>query len=158
MQLRTKLEPGDIGEVIALHGRLYAQEYGLDHTFAGYVAVGLGEFAKAYDEQKDRLWLAETDGHLVGSIAIAGLSEQTAQLRWFLLAPGARGQGLGRRLLAEALAFCRARGFKSVFLWTISELQAAARLYQAAGFRLTEQRTHEIWGAMRTEERYELLL
>jgi GNAT superfamily N-acetyltransferase len=158
MQVRTKLEPGDIGEVIALHGRLYAQEFALDHTFAGYVAVGLGEFAKAYDEQKDRLWLAEAEGQLVGSIAIAGLPDQTAQLRWFLLAPSARGQGLGRKLLSDALAFCRACGCKSVFLWTISELQTAAQLYRAAGFRLTEQRTHEIWGAVRTEERYELLL
>jgi hypothetical protein len=37
-------------------------------------------------------------------------------------------------------------------------LKAAAYLYQDAGFRLTEQKTHEIWGDVRTEDRYEIIL
>src|SRR5882724_925971 len=111
MQLRTTISPGDIGYIIYLHGILYAQEYDLDHTFEGYVAAGLGEFAKSYDERKDRLWLAETEERIVGSIAITGLPDHSAQLRWFLVHPEARGNGLGRELLAEALQFCRDRGF-----------------------------------------------
>ena len=158
MQLRTTISPGDIGYIIYLHGILYAQEYDLDHTFEGYVAAGLGEFSKSYDERKDRLWLAETEEQIVGSIAITGLPDHSAQLRWFLVHPEARGNGLGRELLAEALQFSRDSGFNSVFLWTISELKAAGRLYQRAGFCRTEQKTHLIWGAMRTEEHYELIL
>jgi ribosomal protein S18 acetylase RimI-like enzyme len=158
MQLRTNIKPGDIGQVIYLHGTLYAQEYDLDYTFEGYVAAGLGEFAKNFDERKDRLWLAEDQGRLVGTIAIAGLPDRTAQLRWFLVHPEARGAGLGRQLLSEAIEFCRNRGAKSIFLWTISELKAAASLYQSAGFRRTEEKQHLIWGGMRTEERYDLLL
>jgi len=158
MQIRTNIKSGDIGYVISLHGILYAREYDLDYTFEGYVAAGLGEFAKSYDERKDRLWLAETDGRIVGSIAIAGLIEKTAQLRWFLVHPEARGNGLGRKLLCEALEFCREREFRSVFLWTISDLKAASHLYRQMRFRRTEQKTHEIWGGLRTEERYDLLL
>ena len=158
MQIRTNIEPGDIGYLIYLHGRLYAREYDLDHTFEGYVAAGLGEFAKSFDASKDRLWLAEREGKIVGSIAINSLSDQTAQLRWFLVHPDARGHSLGRKLLSEALEFCRGCGFKSVFLWTISELKAAAHLYQQAGFHRSEQRVHEIWGGMHTEERYDLIL
>jgi N-acetylglutamate synthase-like GNAT family acetyltransferase len=158
MQIRTKLEPGDVGYIVYLHGILYAREYELDHTFEGYVAAGLGEFAKSFDAGKDRLWLAEMDGKIVGSIAIAGLPQGTAQLRWFLVHPEARGNNLGRQLLAEALAFCRERGFSSVFLWTLSDLKAAAHLYQQAGFLRTEQRTHELWGGVHTEERYDLAL
>jgi N-acetylglutamate synthase-like GNAT family acetyltransferase len=112
-----------------MHGRLYSEEYGLDRTFEGYVAAGLGEFFKTFDESKDRIWLAEAEGKIVGSIAISGLPEQTAQLRWFLVHPDARGGGLGRKLIAEAIAFCRAHDFRSVFLWTISELKTAAHLY-----------------------------
>lgn len=158
MPIRTDIRPGDIGRVVELHGELYAREHGLDHTFEGYVAAGLGEFAAGFDEGKDRLWLAEEDGRLVGSVAIAGRMDGTAQLRWFLVRPEARGSGLGGRLLHEAVDFCRGCGFRSVFLWTISELKAAAHLYRRAGFTLTERTTHDIWGATRTEERYDLEL
>lgn len=158
MQIRTDIQPGDIGNVIYLHGSLYAQEYYLDHTFEGYVASGMGEFAKSFDGCKDCLWLAEDSGRIVGSIAIAGQTDLSAQLRWFLVAPQARGCGLGSQLLKTALGFCRAGGFRSVFLWTLSDLKGAARLYRQAGFTLTEQNTHEIWGAVRTEERYDLTL
>lgn len=158
MLIRTDIRPGDIGRVVALHGELYTREYGLDHTFEGYVAAGLGEFAKSFDESKDRLWLAEEDGRLVGSVGIAGRDGAEAQLRWFLVRPEARGSGLGGRLLDEAVRFCRERGFRSVFLWTISELKAAAHLYRRAGFTPTERKTHDIWGATHTEERYDLKL
>lgn len=158
MQLRTDIRPGDIGRVVAMHGELYAREYGLDHTFEGYVAAGLGEFAKTFDAGRERLWLAEADGRLVGSVTIAERAGGTAQLHWFLVSPEARGTGLGGRLLDEAVAFCRERGFRSVFLWTISELKAAAHLYRRAGFTLTERKTHDIWGAPHTEERYDLEL
>jgi ribosomal protein S18 acetylase RimI-like enzyme len=158
MQIRTNIQPGDIGYIIYLHGSLYAREYNLDHTFEGYVASGMGEFAKTFDERKDCLWLAEDGGRVVGSIAIAGQTDLSAQLRWFLVAPEARGCGLGSDLLRAALDFCRAREFRSVFLWTLSDLKGAARLYRNAGFHRTERNTHEIWGAGRTEERYDLTL
>src|SRR6185295_2731216 len=122
------IRPGDIGYLIYLHGIVYAREYDLDYTFEGYVAAGLGEFVKSFDRRKDRLWLAEDDARIVGSIAIVGGENGSAQLRWFLVDPIARGAGLGRRLLQESLRFCRDMEFKSVFLWTIGELKGAAHL------------------------------
>jgi len=44
--IRTELRPGDLGQVLCLHGWLYAQEYQYDLSFEGYVAGGLHEFAK----------------------------------------------------------------------------------------------------------------
>ena len=155
IQIRTKLKPGDVGYIVYLHGTLYAAEYGLDHTFEGYVAQRFGEFAARYDGRKDLVAVAELEGRIVGSIVIDGTSDERAMLRYFLVHPDARGRGLGRRLIDQALAFCRERGFKKVFLWTISELKAAAHLYQQAGFVCTSEKTHEIWGAMRTEQEYE---
>jgi N-acetylglutamate synthase-like GNAT family acetyltransferase len=158
IHLRTNLKPGDIGQVIYLHGTLYAQEYHWDHTFEGYVAEGLARFALSYEPHRDRLWIAELDGQIVGCVAIVGLSESEAQLRWFLVHPACRGQGLGRQLLREALHFCREHGFKSISLWTVSGLHAAAHLYQSAGFDKTEEKTHQIWGHLLTEEKYCLSL
>ncbi|MEW6746513.1 MAG: GNAT family N-acetyltransferase [Planctomycetota bacterium] len=120
IHVRSDLQPGDIGYVTYLHGILYAREYQWDVTFEGYVAQSLAEFALAYDPRKDRLWVAEIGGRIVGSVGIVGRSDSEAQLRWFLVDPTCRGQSLGQRLLDEAIRFCRERDFKSIFLWTVS--------------------------------------
>jgi GNAT superfamily N-acetyltransferase len=156
IHIRTALQPGDVGYIIYLHGVLYAREYGLDRTFEGSVAQRFGEFVARFDEHKDFIGMAELDGRIVGSIVIDGQADERAMLRYFLVHPDARGRGLGRQLMDQALAFCRERGFKKVFLWTIAELKAAAHLYRQAGFVVTREETHEIWGAMRTEQVYEL--
>ncbi|CAN5831959.1 GNAT family N-acetyltransferase [soil metagenome] len=153
-QLRHELQPGDIGAVVRLHGTVYAAEQGWDHTFEGYVAEGIGRFAAAFDPARDRLWIAEADGGVVGSIAIVGQADSTAQLRWFVVHPKARGQGLGRQLLAAALSFCRDRHYTSIFLWTAGDLHAAAHLYRSAGFELVEESRHESWGAGNTLQTY----
>ena len=158
VNIRTTMQAGDVGYVIYLHGALYAREYGLDRTFEGGVAERLGEFAKQYDPRKDFWAVAELDSRIVGSIVIHGLDDDTAMLRFFLLHPDARGRGIGHKLMNRAVAFCRKRGFKKITLWTISELTAAAHLYRAAGFVVTREKTHEIWGATRTEQEYELQL
>lgn len=158
IELRHDLRPGDLGNVLALHGVLYAAEYGFNHIFESYVAETLAEFARAPRPDRDRLWVAERDGHLVGSIAIVGREGGAAQLRWLLVAPDARGHGLGRRLIGEALAFCRAAGYSSVYLWTVSALTEAAHLYSAIGFQKTEALPPSFWGVEVIEERYDLAL
>lgn len=166
-EIRTSLSPGTIGAIVRLHGLLYAEEYGWDWTFEAYVAEGLAKFALNYDPKRDRIWVVEAEappcvppgnrgGEIQGCIAIAHASETEAQLRWYLVHPLARGQGLGKRLMEEALQFCREVGYKSVYLWTTSDLKAAAHVYLSVGFRKTEEKTHQIWGKVVTEEKYEM--
>jgi ribosomal protein S18 acetylase RimI-like enzyme len=160
VRLRTTLAPGDLGAVVRLHGLLYAAEYGFDHTFEGYVALGLGEFATRYRGPGEQgcVWLAETaaDGRLVGCVAMVTAGERTGQLRWFLVDPDVRGAGLGRRLLDEAMAYSRAQGLESLFLMTVGGLDAAAHLYRSLGFRLTAERAVRQWGKDLVEQRYDL--
>ena len=182
--IRHGLRPGDLGRVVALHGVLYAGEYGFDHTFEAYVAGTMATFGREYDPDRNRLWVAEREGRLVGSIGIAGEQRegvddrsaehgpsykaagddvaegdgQAAQLRWLLARPEARWSGVGRALVGEALGFCRNCGYDSVFLWTLANLGAALRLYVEAGFVRMERKTQQLWGATVTEERYELRL
>jgi ribosomal protein S18 acetylase RimI-like enzyme len=155
--VRSTLQPGDIGTLIRLHGTVYAAEYGWDATFEAMVAEGMARFVLAKDGA-GRLWVAERGGAVAGCIAIAAQPDGSAQLRWFLVDPACRGAGIGRMLLDEALAFCRAGGFSSVFLWTVRGLEAAAHLYRSAGFRVTHEDTRVRWGATVTEQRYELRL
>jgi GNAT superfamily N-acetyltransferase len=157
VSVRHDLRPGDLGSIIHLHGTVYAREYGFDPTFEAYVAGPLAEFVHSHSD-RSRLWIAERGGRLAGCIAIVAASPQEAQLRWFLVEPSARGLGLGKRLLGEAVGFCRQRGFESIFLWTVSALTAAARLYRHAGFEKVEERPGRHWGVAVIEERYVLRL
>jgi ribosomal protein S18 acetylase RimI-like enzyme len=155
--VRTSLVPGDLGSLVRLHGIVYAAEYGFDHTFEAYVAAPLAEFARSRTD-RDRLWIAERGDSIVGCIAIVGTSGQEAQLRWFVVEPAARGLGLGTHLLREAVAFARRCGYGTVFLWTVSALTAAARLYRSFGFRKVEEKPGYQWGVYVVEEKYLLAL
>ena len=155
--LRTTLRPGDVGTVVHLHGVIHAELCGFDPTFEAYVAGPLAEFVKAASP-RGRLWLAERGGRVVGSVAIVEVDTATAQLRWFLVVPEERGAGLGKCLLDAALAFCREQGYEAVILWTVSTLEAAARLYRSAGFFKVEQKPGRAWGVDVVEEKYALRL
>jgi len=157
-KIRHHINLGDIGYLTYLHGILYAKEYGYNQTFEAYVAGGLAEFVQSFNPNKDRIWLAETNGRIIGSIAIVRHSNANAQLRWFLVHPDYRGLGIGKELLKDALQFCKECKYKTVFLWTTSELIEAGQLYTCFGFSKTEEKAHEIWGKRVTEERYDLYL
>lgn len=154
--IRHNIKPGDIGYLIYLHGIVYAKEYGYDQTFEAYVAKGLAEFVQSFSLDNDGIWLAEINGQVIGSIAIEKHSEKEAQLHWFFVHPNYRGLGLGKELMNEALQFCKKREYKTIFLWTTSELEAASHLYTHFGFKKTEEKAHKIWGKDLVEERYEL--
>lgn len=157
--IRDDLRPGDLGRVIEQHGEVYADEYGFGPTFEAYVAATLAEFALQRRPDLDRLWLAEREGRLVGSVGIIARDGGAAQLRWFLVHPEARGQGLGRRLVETCLEFCRSAGCRTVYLWTVDPLADAAALYVRAGFRKTEAKAPAaLWGRTLVEERYDLSL
>lgn len=152
--VRHELRPGDVGRIVALHGTTYAREYGFDHSFEAYVAGPLAAFACA-PSPRHRIWIAERGDRLVGCIAIVDLGNGVAQLRWFLVDPSERGTGLGRRLLGEAVGFCRDAGYGSIVLWTVNALLAAAHLYRDAGFVKVEEHASRQWGVDVVEEKYE---
>jgi cytosine deaminase len=157
ISIRHDMRPGDVGYITYLHAILYAPEQGWDHTFDSYVAIPLAEFAMR-KSPSERIWIVESGGRIMGSVAVVKFSREEAQLRWLLLHPELRGRGLGRRLVEEAVAFCRNAGYKSIFLWTVEGLPEAAGLYRSVGFHETERIAHEIWGSMVTEVRHELQL
>lgn len=157
ISLRHNLRPGDVGYITYLHGMLYAPQQGWDHTFDSYVAIPLAEYAKRIG-LRERIWIVERVGQIAGSVAIVEFSREEAQLRWLLLHPDLRRRGLGRRLVEEAVAFARKAGYSSIFLWTVDSLPAAAGLYKSAGFMEKEKVTHELWGSLVTEVKYELAL
>jgi ribosomal protein S18 acetylase RimI-like enzyme len=155
--IRAGTRPGDVESIVHLHGAVYARERGFDSTFEPYVAGPLAEFARSGTD-RERLWVAEEGGRVVGCIAVVSASPRTAQLRWFLVDPSCRGNGLGKSLLDMAVAFAGERGYSDLVLWTESALTAAAHLYRKAGFRQVEEKPGRVWGVDLVEQKYELRL
>lgn len=153
--IRHKLVSGDIGYLIHMHGWIYRRECRYPLAFEGYVARTFHEFMKTYDAGKDRIWLAEHNGEIVGSIGIVGHPGK-AQLRWFLLNPDYRGIGLGKRLLREALAYCRRKRYPKVFLLTTEDQTQAIAMYRKAGFVQTAENRIDTWVNKLVEYAFEL--
>lgn len=148
--------PGDAGYIAYRHGVLYHQEYGFDKVFEQYVITSLHEFMSG--QQSGNIWIAEADSRPVGCIGIVGCDQNTAQLRWFLLEPEFRGTGLGSKLLAVAMDYCRQQQYKNVYLWTFRGLDAARHLYRKFGFLPTEEKPNTTWSTPLTEERWDITL
>ena len=138
--------PGDMGWVVYRHAVLYWQEYRYDERFEALVAGIAAEFIEKLDPIRERCWIAEKDGENVGAVFLVKKSARVAKLRLLLVEPSARGLGIGKRLVEECVRFGREAGYKKIMLWTQSELTAARRIYQNAGFNLIGEKEHESWG------------
>ena len=145
-------------EFLDRHGALYAREYGYDEEFEALVAEIVARFVQRYDARRERCWIAERDGDVIGCVFLVKKSRTVAQLRLLLVEPAARGVGLGTRLVDECVRFARQAGYRTLVLWTQSALEAARRLYAAAGFRRTRAERHHSFGKSLVAEIWELVL
>ena len=84
------------------------------------------------------LWVALSDGEVVGSIALRDLGDDELELKRMYLRSSQRGRGLGKQLLVTALDWARAHGATVIKLDTSERMLAAQRLYEASGFRRVE--------------------
>lgn len=67
-----------------------------------------------------------------------------------------RQRGYGNRLMDMALQFCRDKGYKKVFLLTITAQVIARHVYETHGFYKVSSNDKAEWGDGVVEERWEV--
>ncbi len=137
---------GDIAFTASRQAALYAQEYGWNARFEALVSRIAAEIIERFDAERERCWIAERHGEVVGSIYVVKQSRTAAKIRMLYVEPSARGLGIGRRLVEEAVAFSRERGYRRIVLWTHDVLVAARHIYRDLGFVQTGTDTHADFG------------
>lgn len=151
-------QPGDIGWVIQQHAEIYAREYGWNSDFEAMVAEIAAKFLRKFQPGWEKCWIAEHGSQRVGAVFVARKSATVAQLRMLILAPEARGLGLGSRLSDAAIDFARAKGYRKMVLWTNSGLTAARAIYARRGFVLKRSEPYQGFGHDLVGETWELKL
>ena len=149
---------GDMVQVVLAQTDYYDRAYGWRGNMEQLLLEVCGDFLKRHVPGRTQCWVAEIDGDFAGSIFCCDAGDNVAQLRLLHIDDAARGQGLGRRLVDTCVEFARAAGYAEIMLWTHGVLLAARRLYAAAGFVVTETRTHDEFGKPEPGEIWRLRL
>ena len=150
--------PGDMGWVVQQHGEIYWREYKFNSEFEGLVASVAAQYLQKFDPAHDKGWIAEIEGERMGAVFVVRRSRTVAQLRLLILAPAARGRGLGNRLVDECIAFARGKGYRKLMLWTQSHLLAARAIYRSRGFQIVKTEPYAAFGQKMVSEVWELEL
>lgn len=149
---------GDIGLIIHNHAVRFAEDYGFNAEFEALVAEKAAEFIRSFNPAKERCWVAEIDGHLVGSVFLVDHGHAVGELRLLYVAPHARGMGIGTSLLTELLRFAKHVGYKKLVMQTESILDYALPLFEAAGMKIVRETPHRRFGKDVVGQEWEMTL
>jgi DNA-binding MarR family transcriptional regulator/GNAT superfamily N-acetyltransferase len=137
---------GDMGLIVHRQAVLYAEEYGWDGEYEALVCEITAKFLRDFKPGRERCWVAERDGEIMGSVFVVEESKSVARLRMLYVEPAARGQGLGAQLVQECIHFAKATGYRKLTLWTNSVLESARRIYERKGFVKVHEEPHRAFG------------
>jgi GNAT superfamily N-acetyltransferase len=150
--------PGDLGQLIYIHGLQNFADYGFNQVHEAYCAQIAVDFILSSEKGRSRAWLAKKSDKVVGSIFIMERPNNQAQLRLLFVDRSMRGLGLGRWLTEESIHYSRSKEFSTVYLWTVRGLDRAISLYESVGFSPVEEKRIKEWGTETVEIRYDLRL
>lgn len=151
--------PEGVPEAFRLVERVFHEEFDVS---VGEVLARDAETARwQFDESRDLLLVAESDGRIVGSLLAlhdAPAPAPTVVFRWHVVDGASRGRGIGRDLLGRALESCREKGIVRIRVHSLAFNPAAPHLYWRHGFRVVELMPVVLGGRTRETLLFEKLL
>jgi ribosomal protein S18 acetylase RimI-like enzyme len=122
----------------------------MEHCFQGYI-VPMRTTPESWERRfrgehldpfASRVY--ERDGQAVAVLFICRRG-WTSRVGGMAVAPEARGAGLGRRVMQDAVAGARDRGDRALLLEVIEQNMPAVKLYKSLGFRMTRRLVGYRW-------------
>ena len=132
------LRPHRAGDISFVTQRMIAsaqEEFDLAGAFETVTLGQSAQFLGRFSATDECSWIAERDGAVVGSVVVRRVDDRTAELSLLHVESRARGIGIGRRLIAEAVEFAARAGYQTMQLELLDVMKTARRLLHAAGFR-----------------------
>lgn len=157
MEIIEEFAAGSIGDIVALHGRHYAEHWGFGRFFEAKVARELAEFAQRKADNDLVLTAWDTEGLAASLILDLNDPEsgpRGAHLRWFIAADSCRGTGIGRKLMDSAMHHADRASGGHCWLTTFAGLAPARHLYESYGFQLHSETEGQAWGTTVLEQEF----
>lgn len=98
----------------------------------------VGQMYENYTTPKAKYYVVEKNDKILGGGGIAPLeggNEEICELKKMYFLPEVRGKGMGREIIIRCLEAARSLGYKQCYIETVSQMEAANKLYQRAGFQ-----------------------
>lgn len=136
ISIRT-IQPGD-NPTLAHIIRTTLVEFGANHPGTVYYDPSTDHLFELFQQPGSIYLVGENDGQIKGGCGIfpsKGLPTAVCELVKMYLIPAARGIGLGKELIRQALDFARKSGYEKVYIETMPELKKAMTVYEKFGFR-----------------------
>ncbi|BDZ30927.1 bifunctional helix-turn-helix transcriptional regulator/GNAT family N-acetyltransferase [Lactiplantibacillus sp. WILCCON 0030] len=132
----------DIGYIADLHARVYTARH-YHAIFQYYVLESLAKYTQS--ELGGVTFTATVDGTRAGTVSLVESTDGTWQVRWFVVDPAYQGHGLGKQLITTLVDYAKLHDISQMYLWTVSELEAARSIYARNGFHRAETKPNHEW-------------
>lgn len=129
----------------------YAESLGFDLCFQNFDQE-LADFPGQYSPPRGHLFLAVSENHPIGCVALRGFGKGVCEMKRLYVRPDFRGRRAGRLLAETVINAAKDIGYDCMRLDTIPSMKSANFLYKSLGFKeIKPYRPNPIEGALYLE-------